>query len=810
MNRMDARFRRGSFRIAALLFVCLAWLTLKGARLDFSAIHTVFSRGSTICGVNRSGTDSDIFLVSADTGAGSFFRMPVMTDEGIISFDDPYIAEDGVPYFTKRLLSEDGTITEQRVFWNLKRNRLENAEEKPPSPATAFDDLPEGEKKENVSVGAVPSETEEVSPETLTPEESFEVGGPAIESYMKQILQGQFVPELKVEEKEGKVQLELKTEEGTRVITGVQRYPRDVLIRLFLSLLAAVLLYWALRGAAYIMAAWGKLPWLMVNLSCFAALLMLLILPCMNQFMRRYIYAFGCRNVLFHCKDAAAQQGEIMDPAQLEKLVSPDRQLTKTNLDALWRAEGREYIRQAVEGDGSAGDISDAENPSDPNEEKKLKVLVQSEEYCVVFKTKYSMMMVSRDANGQDSFTSVPEGTLHRLLEQVFEDGRVRSYMSVLSSERYAEVFVPVELDSGNKVLVGARMPVSGILLSLYRQRKMVLRTCYIVGILMLLAMIFAILRSLRPLSNLTDAVAAFAGGDLSARAEPKGQNEIAYTARCFNEMADTLEKQSAGAESYRRFYEAFLPADLLRRFSGKSLLEALEPGSGYGAPAVCMAVRGTGAGTETSAFFGDAIRISREDGGGLASLTEKGLKLVYPDSEAAALRSAVALEQSELKKGRNQVFIGIAQGPVRLFVSGSTRRRTITDNDPEEAAALGRMAQFLNIPVIVTEKILLDLNREAGKFHFRCLGRVSAPGFTPDGPLYELLDADRPENKEAKERTKKIFEHGIQAYAAGDYFTARNDMIRVMEDNPEDRAAKIYILNCDRKEPPSVCQTEF
>ena len=63
---------------------------------------------------------------------------------------------------------------------------------------------------------------------------------------------------------------------------------------------------------------------------------------------------------------------------------------------------------------------------------------------------------------------------------------------------------------------------------------------------------------------------------------------------------------------------------------------------------------------------------------------------------------------------------------------------------------------------------------------------------------------------REAKERTGKIFEHGIRAYAAGDYFTARNDMIRVIDDNPGDRAARSYILNCDRKEPPAVCQTEF
>ena len=57
---------------------------------------------------------------------------------------------------------------------------------------------------------------------------------------------------------------------------------------------------------------------------------------------------------------------------------------------------------------------------------------------------------------------------------------------------------------------------------------------------------------------------------------------------------------------------------------------------------------------------------------------------------------------------------------------------------------------------------------------------------------------------------TGMLMIHNVQSYAAGDYFTARNDMIRVIDDNPGDRAARSYILNCDRKEPPAVCQTEF
>ena len=95
----------------------------------------------------------------------------------------------------------------------------------------------------------------------------------------------------------------------------------------------------------------------------------------------------------------------------------------------------------------------------------------------------------------------------------------------------------------------------------------------------------------------------------------------------------------------------------------------------------------------------------------------------------------------------------------------------------------------------------------KTAKFQFRCLGRIGRNGYEPEAPLYELLDANTASRKAIRKYTTSVFEQGVSAYASGNYFKARNDMVRALELDPEDLAARCYILNCDRKEPPKVCQ---
>ena len=178
--------------------------------------------------------------------------------------------------------------------------------------------------------------------------------------------------------------------------------------------------------------------------------------------------------------------------------------------------------------------------------------------------------------------------------------------------------------------------------------------------------------------------------------------------------------------------------------------------------------------------------------------------------SPASAMRTATNLQQKLLVSEKPFAWSGIAYSPVTLRVIGNDGRRNVVEQDSDEAEILSRIAAELKIPVILSGSIYMDAVRNTAKLHFRCLGRIGCGDYIPDAPLYELLDANTASTRAIREYSKSVFERGVNAYSAGDYFTARNEMIRALELDPKDLAARCYVLNCDRKEPPAVCQTEF
>ena len=199
-----------------------------------------------------------------------------------------------------------------------------------------------------------------------------------------------------------------------RTITGVTRSSGRTAVRLLIALAAAVLLYRFLNAVGVSVSRAGKVPWLMIRVSFFSIFLMVLIMPGFNEMLRHYLYAYGCRNVLFHCANAVAQQGRFMDPELLERLVTEDEMLSPENLDAIWKTEGRAALAKH-----QAFSMA-------PAEEKSLMDLARSEEYCIVCKKYGTFALISRSSDGKDSVMFIPDGTLqtdatqvHRLLSVV-------------------------------------------------------------------------------------------------------------------------------------------------------------------------------------------------------------------------------------------------------------------------------------------------------------------------------------------------------------------------------------------------------
>ena len=72
---------------------------------------------------------------------------------------------------------------------------------------------------------------------------------------------------------------------------------------------------------------------------------------------------------------------------------------------------------------------------------------------------------------------------------------------------------------------------------------------------------------------------------------------------------------------------------------------------------------------------------------------------------------------------------------------------------------------------------------------------------------VYDVFDADEPEDRRFKQITKERFEQGVSLFCAGNYTEARGAFIEVLKQNRKDKAAGHYLGLCSRylKE----CETE-
>ena len=64
---------------------------------------------------------------------------------------------------------------------------------------------------------------------------------------------------------------------------------------------------------------------------------------------------------------------------------------------------------------------------------------------------------------------------------------------------------------------------------------------------------------------------------------------------------------------------------------------------------------------------------------------------------------------------------------------------------------------------------------------------------------LFEVLDACETTEKSKKISTKKAFEAGLKLFYDNNFYQARAECSRVLQENPEDRIAKWYLLICDK-----------
>ena len=194
--------------------------------------------------------------------------------------------------------------------------------------------------------------------------------------------------------------------------------------------------------------------------------------------------------------------------------------------------------------------------------------------------------------------------------------------------------------------------------------------------------------------------------------------------------------------------------------------------------------------------------------GGFIDKYIGDGIMALFPDSPDAALRCAQAMLKrlDEYNTGRERagyrqvkVGIGINTGIVILGTIGGASRMdgTVIGDAVNLAARMERLTKEYGVPILISEYTLYCLD-EPDLWSIRFLDRTHVRGKQGTQSVYEVFDGDSAPVREAKIKTRKIFEEALACYHVDDIVSAHERLLAYLALVPDDDAARVYLERCE------------
>jgi signal transduction histidine kinase/class 3 adenylate cyclase/FixJ family two-component response regulator len=187
--------------------------------------------------------------------------------------------------------------------------------------------------------------------------------------------------------------------------------------------------------------------------------------------------------------------------------------------------------------------------------------------------------------------------------------------------------------------------------------------------------------------------------------------------------------------------------------------------------------------------YYGDGI---------MALFLGKAEKAVTASIETQ--KEVVRYNKSRINKGRKPISIGVGlhTGLLMLGIIGDELRLDtgVVSDSVNTASRMEGLSKFYSASIIISEMTLSHIDNP-NKYGHRFLGKVQVKGKKDIVSVYDVYDGDPEEIKQMKIETKSDFEEGLCLYFKKLFADAAVFFKKVVDLNPNDRAARLYLEHC-------------
>ncbi len=200
---------------------------------------------------------------------------------------------------------------------------------------------------------------------------------------------------------------------------------------------------------------------------------------------------------------------------------------------------------------------------------------------------------------------------------------------------------------------------------------------------------------------------------------------------------------------------------------------------------------------------------VIREHNGFIDQYYGDGVMALFPGGPDDAVMAAIAMhrvvdEYNEERKTYGLlpmgIGVGLHLGDLMLGIIGSEDRMqgAVVADAVNLAARLEGLTRIYGSSVTLSELTFSQL-KDPHKYMHRFVDKVSVKGKKQSVTVYEVYDGDPQPVAVLKEQTKADFEEGIKLYYDRKFSESSVRFNQVLQSNPQDKAARIYLERCAR-----------